>query len=162
MVRSRAFSDARKFSAHKVSRNTGLLESSSLECPSPRSSRSFSSASSIQSKPNTAFRKFGTGTIPKGSSRLNAEIWTSSWSSSESCYDIEDSQEEEVLCLMPTGIILEINVHPDDIISNIKQHAISTAMNNGEQCCFIIIYLLGYYFIIKFFFKYFKLVFLRL
>ena len=33
---------------------------------------------------------------------------------------------------MPTGIILDISVHPDNVISNIKELAIDTAKNSGK------------------------------
>ena len=53
----------------------------------------------------------------------------------ESFYDLDDdpgTPKEEILCLMPTGIVLDISVHPDNVISNIKELAIDTAKNSGK------------------------------
>ena len=138
-VRERAYTiDVKKPSNTKIGRNTGLVESTSLECPSPRSGRSFSSASSMPSQATPNLRKYG-ASAKSFSSRVAAhgksDFLTSPWSSLESFYDIEDDHgtpKEEVLCLMPTGIILDISVHPDNVISNIKELAIDTAKNNGK------------------------------
>ena len=139
-VRERAYTiDAKKPLNTKIGRNTGLEESASLECPSPRSGRSFSSASSMPSQATPNLRKYGTSTksfSPRGGAHGKSDFLTHPWSSLESFYDIEDDHgtpKEEVLCLMPTGIILDISVHPDNVISNIKELAIDTAMNNGRQ-----------------------------
>ena len=134
-MRERAFSDARHVSTPRKGRNTGLVESSSVECPSPRPGRSYSSATML-SKSSTVYRKHSTATIARNSNKLNTDFLTSPWSSLESFYDIDDDtgiSKEDVLCLMPTGIVFEISVHPDNVISNIKQLAIDTAMNNGNR-----------------------------
>ena len=133
-MRERAFSDARQVSP-RIGRNTGLVESSSLECPSPRPGRSFSTATML-SKSGAAYRKHSTTNLSRNSNKLTTDFLTSPWSSLESFYDIEDDSgisKEDVLCLMPTGIIFEISVHPDNVISNIKQLALDTAMNNGNR-----------------------------
>ena len=141
-VRERAYTTGVKNSSlTKVPRNAGLVESSSLECPSPRQGRSYSSASSMPSQPTPIMRKYGTSTKSnsprrEASGKSNTDFLTSPWSSLESFYDLEDdagTPKEEVLCLMPTGIILDISVHPDNVISNIKELAIDTAKNSGKK-----------------------------
>ena len=141
-VRERAYTTGVKNkSLTKESRNAGLVESSSLECPSPRlGSRSFSSASSMPSRPTPILRKYGTSSKASSprrdaTAKLNADFLTSPWSSLESFYDLDDdpgTPKEEILCLMPTGIVLDISVHPDNVISNIKELAIDTAKNSGK------------------------------
>ena len=66
--------------------------------------------------------------------KLNRDFLTSPWGSTESFLEEEDTAipKEEITCLMPTGIIFEINVHPDNVILNIKKLVIETAMNNGK------------------------------
>ena len=141
-VRERAYTTGVKNPSHaKVTRNTSLLGSNSLECPSPRSSRSFSSASSMPSQPTPILRKYGASSKASSPRRgahgkASTDVLTSPWSSLESFYDLEDDHgtpKEEVLCLMPTGIILDISVHPDNVISNIKELAIDTAKNSGKN-----------------------------
>ena len=128
-VRERAFSDAKNLSTSKFNRATGTLE-----CPSSRS-QTFSSGSSMPTKTNqtnTSQRTLIVG--GRSSLKLNRDFLTSPWGSTESFLEEEDTAipKEEITCLMPTGIIFEINVHPDNVILNIKKLVIETAMNNGK------------------------------
>ena len=87
----------------------------------------------------------GSPSFRSASLRANNNIdILSPWRSFESCYGEDESnkgtegdgipgaEEETLLCLMPTGIVFEVKVHPDNVISNIKQLAINTVMNNGR------------------------------
>ena len=127
-VRERAFSDAKNLSTSKFIRATGTLE-----CPSPRS-QTFSSGSSMPTKTNQTSTSQRTLTVGGRSSLKHRDFLTSPWGSTESFLEEEDTAipKEEITCLMPTGIIFEINVHPDNVILNIKKLVIETAMNNGK------------------------------
>ena len=144
-IRERAFSDAKKVSISQTRRNTGSSEYS----PPRHTFNSFSPASSprnihspVAFRENTFLETSRARTISRSSYGVNRDFLTVPWNSLESFYDIEDGNNvstEEVLCLMPTGIVIEINVHPDNVISNIKQTAIGSAMNNGKLAFYLIL-----------------------
>ena len=46
--------------------------------------------------------------------------------------DTDQGNYEDVLCMMPTGVVLEVSIHVDDIVFNIKQIVLNTATTSGK------------------------------
>lgn len=46
---------------------------------------------------------------------------------------LDESDLEEIQCLLPNGIVLDVFVHPDDEMVHIKQVVLSRATTDGKQ-----------------------------
>ncbi len=57
---------------------------------------------------------------------------TSNGDSNESCNNVEETDLEFIQCFFPTGMVLDVSVHPDDYINEIKQIVISSATSDGN------------------------------
>lgn len=72
-------------------------------------------------------------TLPKRLRRPSVILTDSSdsgvTSDSESLYDEADL--EVVQCFLPTGLVIDIRIHPDDDIAQIKQIILSSATSDG-------------------------------
>ena len=55
-------------------------------------------------------------------------------SNDESC-SLDEAEFETVQCFLPTGMVLDVSVHPDDEIFHIKQYVISNATADGKIFC---------------------------
>lgn len=53
--------------------------------------------------------------------------------SSDVTSSFDDSDIEEVQCLMPNGIVLDVLLHPDDEIFHIKQLVVNRATTDGKK-----------------------------
>ena len=128
-IRSRAFSEVKRVSNHGRFRNlTDVSNADVFESPSQTSRPSCPAASDISK----------CCTLPRNQNATTSHTKTSTggpspWGSLESfSCDDECLLREEVVCLMPTGIILDVSVNPDFDITHIKDLAVKTAMNNGK------------------------------
>lgn len=49
---------------------------------------------------------------------------------------LAESELQEIQCLLPNGILLDVFVHPSDEIRHIKQVVLGRATSDGNNCCF--------------------------
>ena len=54
------------------------------------------------------------------------------FSNSDGGSSFDDSDIEEIQCLMPNGIVLDVLIHPDDEIFHIKQLVLNRATTDGK------------------------------